>query len=864
MREPSPMVGEKLREVTLSRTSLPTLPADYLSRKHLFPLIDNEAAGTTFVIAPGGYGKSSLVAEWAQNQSKATIWMTVANGDSINEMSAMLIAATRRVIPGFASWFESEQPIRPTEVVRRWGNELLRSEEDFIFVLDNLRSDGESDVDIAIQLVEQFPSNIHFVAIRRAEIKAIYSICASRGPIKVVSVGDLRFSNDEIETYATNAGLNLTPETRKVLQAAAGWPSATSLLRANLQRSGKAIDVESILVSDVEPLRALALLVIQNLDPEILEACTQLSVLEVFSLNEATHILGEKYSYDLINTIALNGEIFTHSRDPHGGYVFSPMVRQIFLERLRKNPQLKLEIHRKLIEYFENLGRPSAAITHAFQAGDQEKISVLFPDAARVQQAQGHGGELIRWAEFAGDSSVEGELKKATVLVAGHLADINFGRAQVEINKINLLSENSPAREFFRQFTAGATCYSTLSLGNFNQLEELFSTIPIGSELSFLGIDDQINLLRLLAVKRYILNDADGVEEIYNLSQELGKKTSLYTSHNFLLSIHAMHLHQRGEYKRAYEIAILARDQYLHHGFVGNHGPLDVLYIIGRCLLEFSHHQEGLAIFEQIRTSAYQWKQWHWYFTADKHIIEHLSFSGNNTQALERVKQAREFVETIESLNQLHSIIDVNEMSVRRRIGDFDRLEKLVQRAPNIRDTQQYRMAVDEFRGRKSVNEDVKKLPEKTPRDLIWKYLNEASLHLDAEQIALPAMHRAMKVGSEIGAKESFLRQNDEMGNLIIRIANEYPTVYNEELSTAMAERMKERGKIMTTGHQALTKRELEILRQLSTGRTLTIIAGELHISQNTMKTHLKNLYKKLAADGRNDAVEKAKALFLL
>jgi ATP/maltotriose-dependent transcriptional regulator MalT len=65
-------------------------------------------------------------------------------------------------------------------------------------------------------------------------------------------------------------------------------------------------------------------------------------------------------------------------------------------------------------------------------------------------------------------------------------------------------------------------------------------------------------------------------------------------------------------------------------------------------------------------------------------------------------------------------------------------------------------------------------------------------------------------------------------------------------------------------GHLALTQRELEILRQLSTGRTLTVIAGELHISQNTMKTHLKNLYKKLEADGRNSAVEKAKALFLL
>jgi ATP/maltotriose-dependent transcriptional regulator MalT len=125
-------------------------------------------------------------------------------------------------------------------------------------------------------------------------------------------------------------------------------------------------------------------------------------------------------------------------------------------------------------------------------------------------------------------------------------------------------------------------------------------------------------------------------------------------------------------------------------------------------------------------------------------------------------------------------------------------------------------------------------------------------------------MQKALKVGSDVGAKETFLRQRDEMGNLIIRIANDYPTVYNEELATAMAERMKERGSNMTIGHQALTKRELEILRQLSTGRTLTVIASELHISQNTMKTHLKNLYKKLEADGRNDAVEKAKALFLL
>jgi ATP/maltotriose-dependent transcriptional regulator MalT len=97
-----------------------------------------------------------------------------------------------------------------------------------------------------------------------------------------------------------------------------------------------------------------------------------------------------------------------------------------------------------------------------------------------------------------------------------------------------------------------------------------------------------------------------------------------------------------------------------------------------------------------------------------------------------------------------------------------------------------------------------------------------------------------------------------------MKIANDNPTVYNEELASAMAKRIRDRESQMNEGRPALTKRELEILRQLSTGRTLTVIATELHISQNTMKTHLKNLYRKMDVDGRKSAVEKAASLFLL
>jgi ATP/maltotriose-dependent transcriptional regulator MalT len=858
------MPGDKNSGITLSRTIPPTLPPEYLSRRRLFSLIDNETGGTTFVIAPAGFGKTTAVAEWAHHQSRSVIWLTVANGDTTNEMSAMLIAATRRVIPGFAPWFETDQPIRATEVVRRWGNELIQSGKEFIFVLDNLRSEENEDVDIAIRLIEQFPRNIHFVAIRNNEIPGIYGVCSSRGPIKVLTTNELRFQEFEIEQYATNLGVPITEENRKLFNAGSGWPAATALLIAHIQAHGKPSEIENIMSSNVEPLRALVMIVLRGLDSEIIDICQRLSIRETFTDEQAKVILGELFSIDLISAIAHKGEIFAPLRAPQGGYVFSPMVRQVLQEQLRNRGNLATEMHQNMLEYFERIGQPSLAIFHAFQSGNQEKIAELFPSAARAHQAQGKGGELLRWSVFAGYSEDDGELKALTVAITGHLADLNILTAISELTKLKVLAPSSNAPEFFLQFADAAMMYVDLSLGKFESVEELFKVTKVGTEDCYLGVDDQINILRILATKRYIWNQVDGVEEVYHLAQELIKQTSLYTSHAFIHTIHAMYLHQRGEYRKAFEIANLAILEFQRYRFVGNHGPLDVMYVAARCLLEFSRTQEALAQLEKLREISYQWKQWHWYFVSDNHFMQHLSYSGNQREALDRVKKAREFLATFETENQLSNFIDLAEMNIRRTLRDFDRLEVLVNRAPNIRDTQQYRMALDEYRGRKSVYEDAKNLPAKYPRDLIWKHLTEASLNIDSEQIALPAMQKAMKIGSDVGAKETFLRQRDEMGNLIIRIANDFPTVYNEELATAMAERMNERGKIMTAGHQALTKRELEILRQLSTGRTLTVIASELHISQNTMKTHLKNLYKKLEADGRNDAVEKAKALFLL
>jgi LuxR family transcriptional regulator, maltose regulon positive regulatory protein len=61
-----------------------------------------------------------------------------------------------------------------------------------------------------------------------------------------------------------------------------------------------------------------------------------------------------------------------------------------------------------------------------------------------------------------------------------------------------------------------------------------------------------------------------------------------------------------------------------------------------------------------------------------------------------------------------------------------------------------------------------------------------------------------------------------------------------------------------------LTESETRVLRYLPTNLSAPEIAGELYLSLNTIRTHMRHLYAKLAAHTRAEAVERARALGLL
>ena len=61
-----------------------------------------------------------------------------------------------------------------------------------------------------------------------------------------------------------------------------------------------------------------------------------------------------------------------------------------------------------------------------------------------------------------------------------------------------------------------------------------------------------------------------------------------------------------------------------------------------------------------------------------------------------------------------------------------------------------------------------------------------------------------------------------------------------------------------------MSDREAEVLHYLPTIMSNADIAAELYVSVNTVKTHVKSIYRKLGANRRQDAVRRARQLRLL
>ena len=851
--------------VSLPRSQPPALSANFLSRKHLFDLFESNAPGATLVIAPAGFGKTTLVAEWVKENARPTFWYTVDATDCIQDFQAHVIAAITVHFPNFFANVDQLEHYEPSEAIQLLSAAVGKLSGEFNFVIDGGREENPEISTYGQLIADTVPDNVHLVIIRRNSPMTSLARYAALGNLSVITSADLKFSEDEVKSIASINGVDLNENgNAKELAMCEGWPSAIQLMCRNISKGKSHTTFSSAVAANVNPLGILALESYNTFSQETREKLHKLSIIEEFDLEIASVILGKEFSEELLNRLAIDGLFVSASTTINRTYRFNPIIYEALTQIPHEDVVQMKGVQKKLAELFILRGGFSKALHFAYESGDEELFAKIFISSVRKMAAVGRGDLLIKWAHFAGDDSAQGEVMKKAIRVVGHLVSSDFKNAEALASELEYIAGLSPEGKFLFRLSSMVKANIYFARGDFERaaqsLDIALSTLETDD---LLDTSDLLALLRLRARQAFLYDDFTTLAHAYSQAKSLPGDGDPQLNSYQLSCIQSMVLYSEGRYFQAAEISQIAILQAKDAGYVGINGPLDAMLVLARAQLEASDLDTCIETLNELMVEASGWEIWPWFLMAQGTLTRiHISQGAISTGS-DAIAKQRAFLQTLHTPNQLSWMIDMSEVFLRLATKDWPRADELVKRMPKIELVRQIEGNIQFAKDPKKLPSLIDALPEKTVREKINKYLSEVSINLDHENIALKSLNKALDLGAENGYHEYFIRQGG-MYSLIVKAATAKPTIYMEGLVQAMTERLRTINTDSGELEEKLTQRELEILKHLTTGNPISAIAKTLHISQNTMKTHLRNTYRKLDADGRHSAVEKAKKLLLI
>ena len=334
----------------------------------------------TLVVAPAGWGKSTLVADWLRQDRVAAGWVSLDGGDDDPKRfwrylllaadyagSAAGAAAMRRLDAAGSDVLR--------DVLPAFVNEVTSSDAPLVLVLDDYHLVTSAGVHLSVAaLLERSPPQLHLMLITRADPPLPLSRLRVRGDLAELRAEDLRFSLAEaLEFFSDRLGTQL-PE-RDVLRLLArteGWAAGLQLAALRLRdRADPSAFIERFTGADWHIVDYLGEEVLTSQPPLVREFLLVTSVLNRMCAPLCDALTGRADGAELISEVH-RANLFLIPLDDERRWfryhhLFGGLLRH---ELARTSPEQPSELHRRAAQWYAANGDADEAIGHAIASGD--------------------------------------------------------------------------------------------------------------------------------------------------------------------------------------------------------------------------------------------------------------------------------------------------------------------------------------------------------------------------------------------------------------------------------------------------------------------------------------------------------------
>ncbi len=377
------------RPGTISRSSL----IGRLARDDLRPIVS--------VVAPPGYGKTTLLAQWAVRDRQAFAWVSLDDRDNDPKVLLSYVAEAldavqpvgERVFEALASPLSSV----PGSVVPRLGAALWSMTTPVVLVLDDVHLLRDARCRDALSvLADHVPAGSRLVLAGRGGPPLRIARLRAEGRLLEIGPGDLALTRQDAAALLRAAGLVLDEdEVAELHRRTEGWPAGLYLAALYLKEGGP---VETAAVSFGGDDR----LVSQYMESEFLARIsarhraflTRTAVLERMCGSLCEAVLAEPGSAAVLAELA--GSNLLHRRGVW--YRYHHLFRDMLLADLeRLEPGLMPVLRRRAAAWCLDNARPEEALEYSIAADDVDTAARLVGRLALPAFRRARVATLRRW-----------------------------------------------------------------------------------------------------------------------------------------------------------------------------------------------------------------------------------------------------------------------------------------------------------------------------------------------------------------------------------------------------------------------------------------------------------------------------------